>query len=85
MKTTEINKVTSSDKARGGKRSRAGRKPIPEEDRRVQTSLLLSKVARDNLEKLCQREDKSFGETMDKLLTSGKVRLYLLGNGKDYI
>jgi len=85
MNTTETNKVTSSDKVRGGKRSRAGRKPIPEEDRRVQTSLLLSKIARYNLEKLCQREDKSFGETMDKLLTTAKVILYLKENGKDYI
>ena len=85
MDTTEQNKYTSSDMARGGKRSRAGRKPIPEEDRRVQTSLLLSKGARDNLERLCYKEDKSFGEIMDKLLTTGKVKLYLTGNSKDYI
>ena len=85
MDTIGTKEYTSSDMARGGKRSRAGRKPIPEEDRRVQTSLLLTKEARDNLEKLCEKDDKSFGEIMDRLLTTGKVKCYLTNNAKDYI
>lgn len=54
----------------GGLRPRSGRKPIPEEDRRVPVSCLVNRETRKRLEGLCNEMDMSFGEVLDKIVPS---------------
>ena len=54
----------------GGVRPRSGRKPIPEEDRRVPVSCLVNQETRKRLEGLCNEMDMSFGEVLDNIVPS---------------
>jgi len=65
MATSRTKKSTPKQ---GGVRPRSGRKPIPEDQRRVPISCLLSPEASRILKNLVNREDRSQGEVMDQLL-----------------
>ena len=54
----------------GGVRPRSGRKPIPEELRRVAVSCLVNKETREKLENLSDHLDASFGEVLDEVVPS---------------
>ena len=65
MATSRTKKSTPKQ---GGVRPRSGRKPIPEDQRRVPISCLLSPEAKRILNDLVDREDRSQGEVLDQLL-----------------
>ena len=63
--------VTDPDMAKhGGVRPRSGRKPSPEEDRRVAVSCRVTQETRKRLEGLSDEMDLSFGEVLDKIVPS---------------
>ena len=66
-----IELVTNSDMGKhGGVRPRSGRKPIPEEDRRVPVSCRVTQETRKRLEGLSDEMDMSFGEVLDEIVPS---------------
>jgi hypothetical protein len=66
-----IELVSNPDMAKhGGVRPRSGRKPIPEEDRRVAVSCRVTQETRKRLEGLSDEMDLSFGEVLDKIVPS---------------